>query len=107
MPRLPHSHHARDTGRSLSPSRVENVAYFAHASKMTSPHHGFIQYPRNVQGSHIRRDRVPAGEPVVIWASGIPFCPVFGGWYALTGGVSNVWFVRRNPPQRDRHRQDL
>ncbi|KAJ5808701.1 hypothetical protein N7474_009970 [Penicillium riverlandense] len=41
-------------------------------------------YDFTVQGD-IRTNRVPSGPPVIVWAHGLPFFPVYRGYYILTG----------------------
>ncbi|KAJ5601968.1 hypothetical protein N7510_011502 [Penicillium lagena] len=41
-------------------------------------------YDFTVQGD-IRTSRVPSGPPVIVWAHGLPFFPVYRGYYILTG----------------------
>ena len=51
------------------------------------------------QNGFIRLERPPLGPAVVIWANGIAFAPVFGGYYALVGNQRNInmWLVSAKP----------
>ncbi|KAK4865000.1 hypothetical protein LT330_001623 [Penicillium expansum] len=48
-------------------------------------------------------ERWPMGDAVVIWAHGLPFLPVFGGYYILTGARLRhyTWILDKKRRRRD------
>ncbi|KAJ5174940.1 uncharacterized protein N7482_000817 [Penicillium canariense] len=57
--------------------------------KMTDRANGY-PYDFNDRGD-IREDRVPSGLSPIIWAHGLPFFPVFKGYYILCGRKHARW----------------
>lgn len=35
----------------------------------------------------IRPERVPTGSPMIVWANGIPHCPVYDQYYIFAGAI--------------------
>jgi hypothetical protein len=46
--------------------------------------------------------RLPAGDPVIIWAFGLPFIPVYGGYYAMVGQDWSryLWLVKHKAERK-------